>query len=259
MNAIILAAGFGSRLMPLTQNVPKCMVEYRNKKIIDYEIEALRDSHIENIAVVGGYLYDILKDYLISKDIKRFYNNPDYACTNMVATLFCAREFMQECIDNKEDLIISYADIVYFKESIMKLQKSKDDFAILVDTKWRDLWERRFSDPLSDAETLKLRKDSVQGDCVVELGKKPTSYDDIDGQYMGLFKFSHNFLQKVLDFYDNLDRNAYYDGKDFNNMYMTSFLQGIIDTYHNAKAVMVNGGWCEIDCKSDLEIAIIES
>ena len=115
------------------------------------------------------------------------------------------------------------------------------------------------SDPLSDAETLKLRKDSVQGDFIVELGKKPTSYDDIDGQYMGLFKFSHNFLQKVLDFYDNLDRNAYYDGKDFNNMYMTSFLQGIIDTYHNAKAVMVNGGWCEIDCKSDLEIAIIES
>ncbi|HED6078718.1 TPA: sugar nucleotidyltransferase, partial [Campylobacter jejuni] len=46
MNAIILAAGFGSRLMPLTKDQPKCMVEYKNKKIIDYEIEALKSAGI---------------------------------------------------------------------------------------------------------------------------------------------------------------------------------------------------------------------
>ncbi|EAL0419980.1 sugar nucleotidyltransferase, partial [Campylobacter coli] len=54
MKAIILAAGFGSRLMPLTKNQPKCMVEYKNKKIIDYEIQALKENNIDEICVVGG-------------------------------------------------------------------------------------------------------------------------------------------------------------------------------------------------------------
>ena len=62
MRALILAAGFGSRLMPLTQSKPKCMVEYEGRAIVDYEIEALRACGIDEIAVVGGYLYPVLRD-----------------------------------------------------------------------------------------------------------------------------------------------------------------------------------------------------
>lgn len=72
MNAIILAAGFGSRLMPLTKDQPKCMVEYKNKKIIDYEIEALKSAGINEIAVVGGYLNDVLKNILINMILSIF-------------------------------------------------------------------------------------------------------------------------------------------------------------------------------------------
>jgi len=57
MKALILAAGFGSRLMPLTENKPKCMVEYKNKKLIDYEITALKEAGVGEIAVVGGYKF----------------------------------------------------------------------------------------------------------------------------------------------------------------------------------------------------------
>ena len=67
MKALILAAGLGTRLMPLTKNQPKCMVEYQGKKIIDYEIEALWEAGIHEIAVVGGYLAEILKEYLVQK------------------------------------------------------------------------------------------------------------------------------------------------------------------------------------------------
>ena len=64
--ALILAAGFGSRLMPLTKNVPKTMVEYKGKKIIDYEIQALQNAGFtsDEIAVVGGYKFEILREYL---------------------------------------------------------------------------------------------------------------------------------------------------------------------------------------------------
>ena len=250
MKALILAAGFGSRLMPLTQDNPKCMVEYRGKKLIDYEVGALREAGISEIAVVGGYLFKVLKSYVESQfNIKNIYQNKNYDKTNMVQTMFCARKFLESCIKEKQDLVISYADIVYNAEIVRKLMESQEPLSIVVDKDWRTLWKKRFANPLLDAETLKIKEGKV-----LELGKKPKSYEEIEGQYIGLFKFSHHFLPQVLGFYDDLDRGAVYDGKDFLNMYMTSFLQGLIDKFGGAQAVLINGGWCEIDFKSDLEI-----
>lgn len=66
---IILVAGFGSRLMPLTKNKPKCLVKYHGKPIIDYAMQALYynglyKGWINNLAIVGGYKYDVLEDYI---------------------------------------------------------------------------------------------------------------------------------------------------------------------------------------------------
>ncbi len=252
MKALILAAGFGSRLMPLTQNEPKCMVKYKEKRLIDYEIEALKEAGIKEIAVVGGYLFEVLKDFLRKNHgIEKIYRNENFDKTNMVSTLFCAREFLQTCIEENEDLIISYADIVYFKNTILKLKEEKDDFAIVVDKAWRKLWEKRFKNPLEDAETLKF-----QGSFIKELGKKPQNYSEIQAQYTGLFKFSASFLPEVLSFYDSLDKSSFYDGKDFDNMYMTSFLQALIDNKKAAKAVEIYGNWLEVDFKKDLEVRL---
>ena len=87
-----------------------------------------------------------------------------------------------------------------------------------MDKKWRTLWEKRFSNPLEDAETLKM-----QGENIIELGKKPRSYKDIEAQYIGLFKIILGVFAEVLAFYDGLGRALNYDGKDFNNMYIMVF------------------------------------
>lgn len=252
MKALILAAGFGSRLMPLTENKPKCMVEYKNKKLIDYEITALKEAGVGEIAVVGGYKFEILKEYLKTKfSISSFFENAQFAHTNMVQTLFCAKDFLQKCMDEKEDLIISYADIIYSKEVALKLVKSEEEFSIVVDKAWLSLWEKRFKNPLEDAESLKIKNGLIK-----ELGKKAKNYDEIEAQYIGLFKFSHTFLPKLIKCFKSLDKSAKYDGQDFDNMYMTSFLQILINHFDNAKAVLINGGWGEIDFKKDLEIQI---
>lgn len=253
MRAIILAAGFGSRLMPLTQDIPKCMVMYQNKRIIDYIMEALNLAKIQEICIVGGYKFSTLQQH-----INTHYNgirmvcNERYDSTNMVATLFCAKDFLLECIKQKQDLLVSYADIVYFSEIAERLRLCDYDLGIVVDREWRKLWERRFNNPLSDAETLKL-----DGNKIIELGKKPKHYGDIDGQYIGLFRISHRFLPEVVSYYENLDKKAIYDSKDFDNMYMTSFLQLLIESYKNAHAIELFGNWCEIDFKSDLEVDFI--
>ncbi|EJK6792610.1 CTP:phosphoglutamine cytidylyltransferase, partial [Campylobacter jejuni] len=90
-----------------------------------------------------------------------------------------------------------------------------------------------------------------------ELGKKANAYDEIEAQYIGLFKFSYQFLSEVIAFYEMLDRDILYDNKNFENMYMTSFLQALIEKYNNAKAVEIDGNWCEIDFMSDLKINFI--
>lgn len=242
MKAIILAAGAGTRLRPLTNDRPKCMVEYQGKSIISTILETMHSCGIKDIAIVGGYKIDVLKEYLKDQTIV-FFENKAYATTNMVSTFFCAKEWMDD------DLIISYADIIYTDSVLQKVISESSPLSTSVDLAWLKLWEHRMDDPLVDAETMKL--DDIGN--IMELGKKPKSYDEIQGQYMGLIKIKKELLDEIIEFYASLSRDAIYDGKTFDQMYMTSFLQMIIDHIMPIKAVLVRGGWIEIDCIQDME------
>lgn len=243
MKLIILAAGQGTRLQPLTNNIPKCMVKYQDKPLIDYILEVTKD--IEKRYIVTGYKSEVLKEYLKEQNLTFIYNK-DYNKTNMVTSLFCAKEFMND------DLIISYSDIIYKKEVIEKLIKSKYDISVVVDKQWKKLWLQRMQNPLDDAETLKIKDNKI-----IELGKKTKDYSEIEGQYIGLIKISKNTIQKILAFYNNLSKDRYYDNKDFDNMYLTSFIQLIIDNLHEVNPIFINGSWLEVDCIEDLNTKMI--
>tara|TARA_B110000503_G_C7101615_1_gene394041 strand:- start:235 stop:987 length:753 start_codon:yes stop_codon:yes gene_type:complete len=240
MKMIIVAAGQGIRLRPLTNNKPKCMVEYDEKPIIDYILDAADHCNITDIAVVNGYKKEVLESYLEDRGCT-FFTNEEFDATNMVTSLFTAKEFMND------DLIISYADIVYKPEILEKLMASNADFSVVVDNEWKELWSLRMESPLEDAETMKIRDGNI-----VELGKKPISYDEIEGQYIGLMKVSKSALSKLIKFYETLDRSKIYDGKDFYNMYMTSLIQMVIDHIMDVTPVFINGGWIEIDSVEDI-------
>ena len=162
----------------------------------------------------------------------------------MVATFFCAENELND------DVIISYSDIIYPPEVIKKLNEDNSDFAVIVDKNWKELWQMRMENPLDDAETMKIDAN----DYIYELGKKPKAYTEIEGQYIGLIKISKTFLPTVIEYYKSLDKTAIYDGKNFNNMFMTSFIQLLIDNIKKPKAIFIEGGWIEIDSLEDLEI-----
>ena len=231
MKMVILAAGVGKRLRPLTADKPKCLVKYKDKPIIDYILEANR--FIKDVAIVGGYKFEILKEYLKDKNIK-FFENKDYKKTNMFYSLLCARDFFDD------DLIISYGDIIYKKDILKKLIVAEGDFCVVVDKGWKNLWEKRMEDPLIDAETLKIKDNKI-----VEIGKKPSSFNDIEAQYIGLMKVSKNIFNRIFKIY--LDKNAY----------MTDFIQQLIDErIVDITPVYINGGWMEFDNINDLDIDI---
>ncbi len=236
--AILLAAGQGTRLRPLTDDRPKCLVEWRGRSLLERALEALGEAGIGDVTVVGGYCAHAL----VRPDL-RLVLNPRYESTNMVHSLFCAEDQMAG-----DDLLVAYSDIVFHPRILRPLLDCPAPIAVAVDLDWRSLWEIRMADPLADAETLKV---DGQGD-IVEIGGKPTSYDQIQGQYVGLIKVSRDMLEPLRRFYRGLDRLATYGGRAFERMFMTDFLQVVIDRLTPVRAVFVRGGWIEIDSVEDL-------
>lgn len=235
MKAIILAAGLGSRLQPLTENQPKCLVPLRDKPILEYQLAVFNSCGIDDISIVSGYKQEALAKYKLTE-----YINSEYSDTNMLYSLFCAEAAFDD------DLIISYGDIVYEKRILEKLIESQDQFSVVVDLGWLDLWKLRMDDPLSDAETMILNNQEH----IVSLGKKTTDLSEIQGQYTGLFKISKDSLTAIKNYYHQLDAAKLNTRK----MYMTDFIQLVIDNLFPIKAVLVNHGWLEIDTFKDWQL-----
>ena len=76
----------------------------------------------------------------------------------------------------------------FIKSAIKLLDKSQSRLAITYDPNWRILWEKRFENPLTDAETFALDQDGL-----IDIGRSPESYETVQGQYMGLLKFTPQF------------------------------------------------------------------
>ena len=241
-DCLILAAGEGVRLRPYTNECPKGLVPFFGKPLISYQIDTLKRCDIQDIAIVTGYKAEKFAIY----DFQMFHNKL-FASTNMVESLFIARSFLEQA---KGDVIISYGDIVFQKNNLESILAADGDIVVMIDDGWLDLWSARNENPLNDAETLKYGK---QGQ-IIELGKKPNSLIDIKGQYTGLIKISHQKIDDFNDFYDQLDRNLLYDGKSFEQMYMTSFLQLLIDAGWMIMPAHVKHGWLELDTVEDLQI-----
>ena len=218
MKIIILAAGEGKRLRPYTNEVPKCMVRLAGHSLLSYQLATIEKCNIsiDDIALVGGYRMDAFGEFSIRK-----FKNIKYASTNMVSTLFCARDFMTY----GEDLIISYGDIIYEEKVLKALLESHHSICIAADLEWERLWSLRMNNPMDDAETF-IMDDKLM---IKELGKKPTSYSEIHAQYMGLIKIRGDMVSKFIDSYDRMDKGINYDGQNFENIYVTSFIQYLIN------------------------------
>ena len=240
MKALILAAGQGTRLRPLTDDRPKCLVELGGKSLLERQATVLRRAGVQDITVVSGYRADQIAARGFATRV-----NPRYAVTNMVATLFSAADLM----DSGQDMLICYGDIVYESRVLSSLLAVDAPVTVMIDRQWLRYWRLRLDDPLTDAETLKLGA----GGRLLELGKKPRDYSEIDGQYMGLIKVRADNVDRFKQVYASMDRAVTYDGKDFDNMYMTSFIQYLIDHGWDVRVAETDNGWLEVDSVSDLE------
>lgn len=237
MKAIILTAGEGTRLRPYTLDRPKCMVEIEGISLLERQLAVLRSRGVTPIILVGGYKANMLNGEGYTLRL-----NPRYAETNMVWTLFCAQA------DLEGEVIVSYGDIVYSGEILDRLMASTADIAVTIDLEWEAYWRARNEDPLMDAESLRLDPSGY----VIEIGKKPTSLDEIDGQYMGLMKFSSCGLEVLRTTYQMALRKGCLGTRAVEKSYMTDLLQAIIERGFAVRSVPVKEPWVEVDTVEDL-------
>src|SRR3954447_4954499 len=140
--------------MPLTAEAPKSYAEVAGKRILDWILEALAGGGIErqDVAFVGGYrIEQIQADY----PEFTYFHNPDWATTNILASLFCAEPAMEA------EFVCSYADILYRPEGGPNVLASPADIALAVDTDFRRRYRRRSQHPESDAEKVRASGDRI--------------------------------------------------------------------------------------------------
>jgi len=242
VKAIIVAAGPSSRLIPITNEKPKCLLEIGDKTILERALEALRKNGIEDIVVVRGY-----RSHLINYPNLTYYHNPDYKKNNILRSLFYAEDEMND------DFIFSYSDIVYSKEIVHKLIQSEADIALIVDVDWRQHYEGRHQHPISEAELVK-----VQNDRVVKIGKEVVTPQEAHGEFIGLAKFTKVGVDAMKAAYHIAAGNPgvpFHHAASLEKAYMTDMFQELVDAGSLVKNIDIKGGWVEIDTPQDLERA----
>lgn len=239
---IILAAGEGKRLRPLTDNIPKCMVPLNGIPIIRRNMKSWKNALDCDFLVVSGYKRDSLAEIECE-----LVSNLEFESSNMVWSLLMALPKIEEM--RQEYVYISYGDIVLSKANIEILAESDGEINVIVDRRWEELWTLRMEDYMSDVETL-----MVAGDLITELGKTPSSKKQVQGQYIGVLKFNRSLLINELRLYREWVANSVNqrESADRKNLYMTDFIQMNINKKNEVKAVFVDGGWLEVDSVDDL-------
>ena len=242
MKAIIVAAGRGSRLVPHTDHYTKCFIPFAGATLLDHQRAALENSGVSEVVVVRGY-----RGEKFDTTGLRCYENLNWATTNMVYSLLCAREVILD----GDDWIISYSDIIYEPRGVQSLIESPSECAVVIDTAWQDLWSARFENPLDDAESLTLNHDGT----IADIGRKVDNVDVIEGQYIGLLRFNAEAMAKLVAFYDQASVGAsWLGGRPREKCYMTDLLRGLIHAGQPIMAATTDGGWVEFDTPEDLAL-----
>lgn len=245
MKAIILAAGQGTRLKKYTQDLPKGMLMFQGKTIIQRQIELYRKCGIEDIIVVRGFAGEKIPYTGV-----KYYTNEDYANTNMVESLLAARE------EFTEDVILSYSDILFDENMLRVMMESSGDFLVAVDREWKKYWQARYGRADFDTESLSV-DDSGR---ITSLGLENPPLETIDARYVGLLKFSLRGLRRIEQVMEKAytlkeDQPWQQSGKPVRKAYMTDLLQALIEENEQIKAVSFRNGWIEFDTNEDYETA----
>ena len=245
--ALIVAAGLGSRLKGHTENLPKCMLDFGGKTLLQRQLQAYNDCGIKNITVIRGYK----KDKINYKNLN-YVTNPDYKDNNILNSIFYAEK------EISGNIIISYSDILFDANVVKRLLSSEHEISVVVDIDWRGYYIGRKDHPLSEAENVIFDSNNQ----VLKIGKIATQKEEVHGEFIGMIKlnnrgveiFKENFYRVKKLYWDKPFQRA----KTFQKAYLTDMIQELVDIGIKVHCVIIERGWKEIDTVEDYQKALKE-
>jgi len=247
MKAIIIAAGMGNRLKPLTENIPKCLLKFGKKSLLQRQLDSYKACKINDFVIIKGFQ----KDKINLPGIK-YYVNDNYQNNNILSSLFYAEKEIEG------EVIVSYSDILFEKQVVERLLESKKDISIVVDIDWRAYYEGRNDHPIEEAENVIFDANSN----VVEIGKILTQKHDVHGEFIGMIKLTSRGSEIIKKHFNNAKKlfggKPFQRASVFEKAYLTDMIQEMVDLGVPVHCVIIKRGWKEIDTVEDYQKALKE-
>ncbi|QGN55395.1 sugar phosphate nucleotidyltransferase [Novosphingobium sp. Gsoil 351] len=235
-HAILLSAGQGSRMLPLTAERPKCLIEFSGRSLLAWQIEMLARGGVKRIDVVTGFMTDMVDAELAALQdprveiTSRF--NPFYKVADNLGSCWIARDAMDG------DFLILNGDTLVSEEIVAKVQVGSDwPIAVTVDVK-----------PAYDSDDMKVTRDPATGR-LERIGKTLTAAQS-DAESIGFLAFRGEgaalFREAV--------RAAMRTPEGVQHWYL-KVIDGLAPTGKVGTVSIEGMGWGEVDFLNDIEAA----
>ena len=245
VKSLIIAAGLGSRLKKHTENLPKCMLDFGGKTLLQRQLEVYKKNGIKNISLVKGYK----KEKINYKGI-RYFENPDYRKNNILNSIFYGEDVMNG------NIIISYSDILFDSTVVKRLLETDYDISVVVDIDWRGYYVGRKDHPISEAENVIFNSNNE----VEKIGKINTGKEEVHGEFIGMIKLSNRGTEIFKQHFHRLKKTywnkPFQRAEIFQKAYLTDFIQELVDIGIKVHCVIIESGWKEIDTVEDYKKAL---
>ena len=244
--ALIIAAGLGSRLKKHTENLPKCMLDFGGKTLLQRQLDAYKKCGITNISLIRGYK----KEKINYKGIK-YFENTDYRNNNILNSIFYAENIING------NTIISYSDILFDPSVVQRVVDSDHDISVVVDIDWRGYYVGRKDHPISEAENVIFNSNNE----VEKIGKINTGKEEVHGEFIGMIKLSNHGTNIFKEHFHRLKKiywnKPFQRANSFQTAYLTDFIQELVDIGVKVHCVIIESGWKEIDTVEDYKKALV--
>ena len=241
MKAVFIAAGQGSRLGSLTNDLPKPLVDVNGKSIIERQIDLLHKKNINDIVIVTGYK----KEKFTFKNIEYVFN-PNFLTDEQAGSLMRAREKFSG------DVLIMFGDILFDEQILEQVLNVNDHIAIAIDKNWKKSYLERNDNPIDKADKVLLKNNKI-----VQVSAKQIDADlNVEtGELLGIMKLSSEGSKILIEHYEKLENNhtgKFHDAESFQKAKFVDILQELISTGISINPIIITGNWCEIDTPDDL-------
>jgi len=240
-SAIILAASRGSAMGSLTEEIPKSMLEIKEKPILSHIIDVYNSHGIKEITVVRGFQKEA-----IDLPSLRYVDNDEYSETSELVS------FQKALIgiNLNKDLFVSFGDVLFKPYLLQLMDDFEDDVVIVVDTQWQDsVNKERAADYVHCSEPHS--RDSYSHEIFLKVAAENLDPKLIDGEWMGVAKFSKDIIPILNESMKKMSKETDFDTAKFHHLFTHLVSEGT-----KVKVVYTTGHWLDVDTLEDLLSAV---